>query len=148
MAYCINFGTYQMTGPSSWRITMGIGFIFPTLMACGTLQSTLADRIDIDAFAGIMLLRESPRWDYRKGNIDRARATIAKSYGVSESHWEVQREIREIRDHLNAETNTAWHEIVTGPKMTYRLLLGIALQALQQLTGVRRSFPVLMFPAN
>lgn len=87
-----------------------------------------------------MLLSESPRWDYRKGNTDRARASIAKSYGVADNHWEVQREVREIKEKLEAESNSAWHEIVTGPKMTYRLLLGIGLQALQQLTGANFFF--------
>jgi len=45
LAYCINFGTETNTGTSQWRIPMGIGFIFPLIMACGImfvsmLQST------------------------------------------------------------------------------------------------------------
>jgi len=97
---------------------MGIGFIFPTLMA-----------------VGIMFMDESPRWDYRKGNIERARKTLSHSYGVSENHREVRREMFEIKEKFEAEKQAVWHEFVTGPKMTYRLLLGIVLQALQQLTG-------------
>jgi SP family sugar:H+ symporter-like MFS transporter len=106
---------------------MGIGFIWPLIMG-----------------VGILFLRESPRWDYRHGNIDNARATIAISYGVSEDHPEVIREIKEIKEKLDAENagggKHPWYEIFTGPKMLYRTLLGIALQALQQLTGANFYF--------
>lgn len=127
IAYCINFGTEKMPNPSSWRITIGVGFIFPTAMA-----------------AGILCLKESPRWEYRHGKIDSARATIAASYGVSEDHPEVKREMREIKEKFDAESAGGakhhWYEVFTGPRMAYRLLLGISLQALQQLTGANFFF--------
>lgn len=126
LAYVINYGTESMDNAQSWRIPMGIGFIFPAVMA-----------------GGIMFMRESPRWDYRKGRIDRARTTIAKSYGVSENHREVVREIHDIRAKYEAETAGGphpWYEIFTGPRMAYRTVLGITLQALQQLTGANYFF--------
>ena len=77
--------------------------------------------------------------DYRHNKIERARITIAKSYGVPVNHWEVDREMREIKEKFDAENagggKHKWYEIVTGPRMLYRTLLGVALQALQQLTG-------------
>ncbi|EMC97584.1 hypothetical protein BAUCODRAFT_33299 [Baudoinia panamericana UAMH 10762] len=106
---------------------MGIGFIFPVIMA-----------------TGICFLRESPRWDYRNGNIEQARVTIARSYGVPVNHWEVHREMREIKEKLDAENagggKHKWYEIFTGPRMAYRTLLGVTLQALQQLTGANFFF--------
>lgn len=90
-----------------------------------------------------MFMCESPRWDYRKGRIDRARTTIAKSYGVSQSHIEVVREMNDIRLKYEAETEGGphpWYEIFTGPRMAYRTLLGITLQAMQQLTGANYFF--------
>lgn len=126
LAYCINYGTEKKANASSWQIPMGIGFIWPTLMA-----------------VGICFLRESPRWDYRKGKIEQARTTVAKSYGVPENHWEVNREIREIKAKLDAENaggKHVWYEVFTGPAMAYRTFLGIALQALQQLTGANFFF--------
>jgi len=127
VAYCINFGTESENSPRSWRLPMGIGFIWPLIM--GT---------------GMLFMRESPRWDYRHGNIDRARGTIARSYGTSEEHPDVQRELREIKEKLDAERagggKHPWYEIFTGPKMAYRTLLGITLQALQQLTGANFFF--------
>lgn len=106
---------------------MGIGFIWPLIMA-----------------VGIMFLCESPRWDYRKGRVDRARQSIAKSYGVPETHWEVQREMREIKEKFDIENagggkHPFW-EVFTGPRMGYRVLLGCTLQMLQQLTGANFFF--------
>ncbi|KAK0926560.1 hexose transporter hxt5 [Friedmanniomyces endolithicus] len=127
LAYMINFGSHTMAGSSQWKLPMGIGFIFPAIMA-----------------TGICFLRESPRWDYRHGKIDAARTTIAKSYGVSESHYEVQREMREIKEKFDAENagggKHRWYEAFTGPRMAYRTCLGVALQALQQLTGANFFF--------
>lgn len=105
---------------------MGVGFIWPVLM-----------------ISGIIFLPESPRWDYRHGNIERARQSVAKAYGVSINHWEVDREMREIKEKYDAEFagggKHVWYEIFTGPRMAYRTLLGVTLQALQQLTGMSTS---------
>ena len=35
IAYCINFGTDKLNGPSQWRIPMGIGFVWPVIMTSG-----------------------------------------------------------------------------------------------------------------
>jgi MFS transporter, SP family, sugar:H+ symporter len=127
VACCVNFGTEAEPSRRSWRLPMGIGFIWPAIMA-----------------VGIMFLRESPRWDYRHGKIDAARTTMAKSYGVPENHREVVRELREIREKLEIENagggkHKFW-EVFTGPRMLYRVLLGISMQALQQLTGANFFF--------
>ncbi|KAF2720792.1 hypothetical protein K431DRAFT_225673 [Polychaeton citri CBS 116435] len=127
IAYCINYGTEKNNNASAWRIPMGVGFIFPVIMA-----------------VGIMFLRESPRWDYRKGNVAAARTTIAKSYHVPENHWEVNREMTEIQVKFDAENagggKHPWYEVFTGPRMAYRTTLGIVIQALQQLTGANFFF--------
>ncbi|KAF2269297.1 general substrate transporter [Lojkania enalia] len=127
VAYCINYGTESDRSARSWRLPMGIGFIWPTIMA-----------------VGIMFMRESPRWEYRKGKTESARNSIALSYGVPISHPEVQRECKEIEEKLEAENagggEPKWYEIFTGPRMLYRIILGIGLQALQQLVGANFFF--------
>lgn len=126
LANCINYGTEATPSARSWRLPMGIGFIFPVLM-----------------IVGICFLRESPRWEYRHGKIDSARLTVAKSYGVPEDHYEVQRELREIKEKLEAENvggSHPFYEVFTGPRMLYRVLLGCILQSLQQLTGANFFF--------
>ncbi|GAB7364907.1 hypothetical protein MBLNU230_g5698t1 [Neophaeotheca triangularis] len=127
IAYCINYGTEDMRNPASWRIPMGVGFIFPVIMS-----------------VGICFLRESPRWDYRNNRIARATTTVAKSYGVPENHYEVKREMREIKEKLDAEkagggSHPVW-EVFTGPRMAYRVMLGCVIQSLQQLTGANYFF--------
>ncbi|KXS98760.1 hypothetical protein AC578_9038 [Pseudocercospora eumusae] len=126
-AYCINYGTVTSTGAAQWRIPMGVGFIWPVLM-----------------IAGILFLPESPRWDYRNNNIERARQTVARAYGVSTNHADVQREMREIKAKYDAEFagggKPKWYEVFTGPRMAYRTLLGVTMQALQQLTGANFFF--------
>ena len=127
VAYCINFGTEADASSRSWKLPMGIGFIWSGLMV-----------------VGIFFMEESPRWEYRQGKIDNARRTIALTYGVNEDHAEVQREIREIELKMEAERagggKHPWYEIFTGPRMAYRVLLGITLQMLQQLTGANYYF--------
>jgi SP family sugar:H+ symporter-like MFS transporter len=127
IAYCINFSTEAEPTRRSWRLPIGIGFIWPVMMA-----------------TGILFLRESPRWDYRKGKTAEAKTTLALSYGVPENHREVAREIREIKEKLDIENQGGgthkFYEVFTGPRMMYRVLLGVSLQALQQLTGANYYF--------
>ncbi|KUI58923.1 High-affinity glucose transporter ght2 [Cytospora mali] len=126
VSYCVNYGTEGIQSSSSWRITMGIGFIAPAIMA-----------------AGMLVMRESPRWQYRKGGEIEAARTLALVAGVSEDHPEVQRELREIREKFEAETaggEQKWYEIFTAPAMLRRVLIGMSLQALQQLTGANFFF--------
>lgn len=86
VADCINYGTEADDSARSWRIPMGIGYVWSVIMA-----------------VGICFLPESPRWDYRRGNIERARKTISSVYGVEQNHYEVNREIREIKAKLEVE---------------------------------------------
>ncbi|KAK5138321.1 hypothetical protein LTR08_003382 [Meristemomyces frigidus] len=127
LADCINYGTHNNPTSLSWKLPLGIGFAWPLIMA-----------------VGICFLRESPRWDYRNGKVDAARTTIALSYGVPENNWEVVREMREIKDKFDAEMagggKHKFYEVFTAPRMGYRVLLGVTLQALQQLTGANYFF--------
>ena len=125
-ADAINFGTEARLNSGSWRIPMGIGFIWPLILGLG-----------------ILLFPESPRHAYRKGRVEEARTTMAKFYGVSENHRAVQHEIGEIKEKHDLEVSLGkrpWIELITGPRMAYRTALGMVLQALQQLTGANFFF--------
>lgn len=126
VADAINFGTEARPNSGSWRIPMGIGFAWPLILGIG-----------------ILAFPESPRFAYRNGRIDEARAAMAKFAGVPETHREVRREIAEIKEKHDLEISLGkrpWIELLTGPRMGYRTMLGITLQALQQLTGANFFF--------
>ncbi|KKA30295.1 hypothetical protein TD95_003864, partial [Thielaviopsis punctulata] len=125
-AEMINFGTEKMDSSASWRIPNGISFLWAIILGLG-----------------ILVLPESPRFAYRVGRIDEARATIARLAGVDENDRSVENQLTEIRVKLEEEKaaiNTSWTEIFTGPGMLHRTLLGIVLQAGQQLTGANFFF--------
>lgn len=115
------YGTEANSNSSSWRIPNGLSFLWALILG-----------------AGILFLPESPRYAYRKGRTDEARATIARLAGLEMDSREVNMQIDEIRVALEEESaaaDTKWHEIFTGPRMFYRTMLGMVLQAGQQLTG-------------
>jgi len=121
-AYMINYGTVdQYSNSAQWRIPNGLSALWAII-----LGST------------ILLLPESPRYAYRKGRVDEARMNMARLNGVDPHSAFIDNEIREIQEKLEAESaggEHPWHEIFTGPRMLYRTLLGMVLQAGQQLTG-------------
>ncbi|KZF25822.1 putative MFS monosaccharide transporter [Xylona heveae TC161] len=125
-ANCINFGTEKRTNTGAWRIPMGVGWIWALILGIG-----------------VLFFPETPRFDFRHGRVEKARHTMAKLYGVPLNHREINREMREIKEKHDIEHMGGahpWYEIFTGPRMAYRTLLGIALQALQQLTGANFFF--------
>ncbi|KAK5122097.1 hypothetical protein LTR85_004343 [Meristemomyces frigidus] len=125
-AEMINYGTESKASSASWRIPNGISFLWALILG-----------------AGILFLPESPRFAYRQGREDEARRTIARLAGLDPDSRSVNHQITEIRVKLEEEragADTAWYEIFTGPKMFYRTLLGVVLQAGQQLTGANFFF--------
>ncbi|KAJ9627784.1 hexose transporter hxt5 [Taxawa tesnikishii (nom. ined.)] len=125
-AEMINYGTETMASSASWRIPNGISFAWALTLG-----------------AGILFLPESPRYAYRMGREDEARGVIARLAGIHPHHHEVHSQINDIRVKLEEEKagkDTKWYEIFTGPRMAYRTILGMVLQAGQQLTGANFIF--------
>jgi len=123
-ADCINYGTETMQNSGSYRITMGIGYIWAILLG-----------------VGILFLPESPRHDWNHDQTGRARSTLAKFYGLDEHHEMIENECYEINQVMeNTQGDHPWYEALTGPRMMYRVLLGVALQMFQQLTGANYFF--------
>lgn len=103
---------------------MGIGYLWALILG-----------------VGILFLPESPRHDWNHGKSDRARTTMAKFYGVPENHIVIHNETEEIQKVMEASSGDhPWYEAFTGPRMRYRILLAVALQGLQQLTGANYFF--------
>ncbi|KAH7112121.1 general substrate transporter [Dendryphion nanum] len=126
-AYMINYGTEKSYSNSAqWRIPNGLSALWAILL--GII---------------ILLLPESPRYAYRMGRIEEARKNMARLEGVDPNSAFITAEIANIQERIEAESTGgehSWHEIVTGPRMLYRTLLGMILQAGQQLTGANYFF--------
>lgn len=134
VAYCINFGTEGIQNTASWRIPLGITFLWGLVLGLG-----------------ILLFPESPRYDFRHGRVEVAKRTMSKLYGVPENHRVIVHEALEIQDQLEAEQGSrggiyGWVEMFQAPRMPYRIVLGIVLQALQQLTGANYFFYYVSIP--
>ncbi|KAJ5188265.1 Major facilitator superfamily domain general substrate transporter [Penicillium cf. griseofulvum] len=126
VANCINFGTESRTDTGSWRIPMGVTYIWAIILGFG-----------------MMFFPESPRYDYRNGKMDKAKKTLAKIYGIPHNHRALLLEFDEIRQKYEEEKRNgkvSWIQMFRAPTMGYRVAVGVALQALQQLTGANYFF--------
>ncbi|KIX06485.1 uncharacterized protein Z518_04461 [Rhinocladiella mackenziei CBS 650.93] len=130
LAACINYGTYehQRHKSASWRIPMGIGFIWAFILG-----------------AGILFFPDTPRFLYRRGKKEEAKQIMYKVYGAPPNHYSVYVELEEIEAKLRAEAVQEglireWIHMFSAPKMAYRILLGMLLQMFQQLTGANYFF--------
>ncbi|MCJ1283824.1 hexose transporter hxt1 [Xylographa opegraphella] len=126
VANIINFGTERIESSASWRITLGISFLWPLILGIG-----------------MVFMPESPKYMFRENRKTEAREVMCSYLGVAQNHSTVAKEFREMEQKLNDEEASGdrpWYEIFTGPRMAYRTLLGIALMSFQQLTGANFFF--------
>lgn len=134
LAACFNYGTvtHHAASSASWRIVIGLGWIWTAILG-----------------VGILFLPETPRFDYRHGRAERAEQTLVRVYGAaSSSHWAIRTQLDEIESKMRAEdalarNSGALSEMVgmfRAPRMAYRIALGMGLQMFQQLTGANYFF--------
>ncbi|KAJ5553836.1 hypothetical protein N7513_003795 [Penicillium frequentans] len=126
VANCINFGTETRTDTSSWRIPLGITYFWALVLGIGML-----------------FFPESPRYDYRHNKVETAIENLSKIYGVPKNHRALHIEFEEIKQKYEEEVRNGvvtWKMLFRAPTMSYRVAVGVALQALQQLTGANYFF--------
>lgn len=128
LAACFNYGTVtdHRDSSASWRIVIGLGWLWTIILGIG-----------------ILLFPETPRFDFRHGRAERAEKTLCRVFGASPNHYAIRSQVQEIVSKLDAEravmANTSsmreFFGMFTAPRMTYRILLGMTLQMFQQLSG-------------
>ncbi|KAJ2925986.1 hypothetical protein H1R20_g11093, partial [Candolleomyces eurysporus] len=129
-AYAIAFGTRAIGGMASWKLLVGLGFVWAAILV-----------------GGISVMPESPRWLVKKGKKDAAAKAIARIYGVpsKEAHENryVLAELDEMINQISMEQRikAGWIDCFRPSNKTlYRTFLGMSLQSLQQLTGANYFF--------
>ncbi|KAJ5291246.1 hypothetical protein N7478_000497 [Penicillium angulare] len=126
VANCINFGTEARQDTGSWRIPLGVTYIWALILGIG-----------------MTFFPESPRYDYRHNKVETALNNLSKIYGVPRNHRALQIEFDEIKQKYEEEVRNGqvtWVQLFKAPTMGYRVAVGVALQALQQLTGANYFF--------
>lgn len=131
LAACFNYGTvtHHRYSSASWRIVLGLGWVYTLVLGIGILG-----------------FDETPRFDYRRGHVDRARNTLCRVYGAPANHWAIHTQMEEIESKLRAEATvkknpvSEFIDMFKAPRMAYRIFLGMGLQMFQQLTGANYFF--------
>lgn len=122
LGYCTTYGTKSYNDSRQWRVPLGLCFAWAIFLVFGMLS-----------------MPESPRYLVQHDRIEDARKSIARSNKVSVDNAGVDTEVKLIEAGIKREIlagTATWKDLVTGkPKIIQRVVLGVMLQSLQQLTG-------------
>ncbi|KAF0270875.1 hypothetical protein FOG51_01581 [Hanseniaspora uvarum] len=124
MGYCCNYGTKQYSDNSTaqWRVAVGLCFAWALLM-----------------IAGITFVPESARYLIQKDRLEEGKKSIAHLNKASEDDAIVIAEFDAILAAVEAERLAGEASIKelfsTKTKVLQRLIMGVMIQSLQQLTG-------------
>ncbi|SCU95671.1 LAMI_0F03246g1_1 [Lachancea mirantina] len=122
VGYCTNYGTKSYTNSVQWRLPLGLCFLWAIFMV-----------------SGMVMVPESPRYLVEVGKVEEARRSIAKSNKLNEEEPGVTAEIELISAGIEAERaagNATFGELFSSKgKILQRVVMGVMIQSLQQLTG-------------
>ncbi|KAH3899259.1 sugar porter family MFS transporter SCDLUD_004694 [Saccharomycodes ludwigii] len=122
LGYCTNYGTKNYSNEVQWRVPLGLSFAWALFM-----------------LGGMTFVPESARYLCEKDRIGDAKRSMSAVNKVSIDDPSIQTEIDAIMAGVEAERlagNATIKELFsTKTKVFQRLIMGIMLQSLQQLTG-------------
>ncbi|KAM0751864.1 general substrate transporter [Meredithblackwellia eburnea MCA 4105] len=123
----VNYNSRHYSGALQWRLPVSIQMIFGVFVLVGTILSP-----------------ESPRYYLTRGNLDQARVNLGKLRGLPvgdiELEAELQATLREVDAEKEAKEKSYWDCFSLEGRMRLRTLIGIAVQAGQQWSGVNFFF--------
>ncbi|CAR25434.1 sugar porter family MFS transporter [Lachancea thermotolerans CBS 6340] len=127
LAACVNQGTHARNDSGSYRIPIALQLLWAIIM-----------------FIGMVILPESPRFYIMKEKVPEARKALSRLRGLPEEHEVIQNELEEISANYNYEksfgSTSIWDCFKPANHQLKRIFIGIAIQALQQLTGINFIF--------
>ncbi|GAV46700.1 hypothetical protein ZYGR_0A02940 [Zygosaccharomyces rouxii] len=122
LGYCTNYGTKNYTNSVQWRVPLGLCFAWALFM-----------------IGGMTFVPESPRFLISVGKIEEAKRSLSKSNKISTEDPGLLAELENIQASVEEEKlagSASWSEMFSPKtKVLQRMIMGIALQSLQQLTG-------------
>ncbi|KAI8964263.1 hexose transporter [Daldinia sp. FL1419] len=125
LAAVVDYATQYRQDTGSYRIPVAVQFAWAIIL-----------------ITGMFLLPETPRYLVKKGQQDKAARSLGKLRRIDRNHSAIHDELREIKANHDYEMSigtATYIDCFRGP-MLKRLLTGMGLQALQQLTGVNFVF--------
>lgn len=122
LGYCTNYGTKQYDNSVQWRVPLGLNFAWALLM-----------------IGGMTFVPESPRYLVQVGKIQEAKRALSRSNKVPPEDPGLLAELEQIEDGIEAEraAGDATLTELFSPrgKVLHRVIMGVVIQSLQQLTG-------------
>ncbi|RYP59694.1 hypothetical protein DL769_008432 [Monosporascus sp. CRB-8-3] len=127
LASLINLGTEQIDSTASWRVVIGLDFLWVLLLT-----------------VGLIFVPESPKYAFRNGKPEQAKSIMATLLGVDQNHPGVVQELKEMEANLKAEQSqesaAPWWEAFRSREVRRRTLLATGILSFQQLTGANFFF--------
>ncbi|KAI0846955.1 hexose transporter [Daldinia vernicosa] len=125
LAAVVDYATQYRQDTGSYRIPIAVQFAWAIIL-----------------IAGMLLLPETPRYLVKKGQQDKAARSLGKLRRIDRNHAAIHDELAEIKANNDYEMSigtATYLDCFRGP-MLKRLLTGMGIQGLQQLTGVNFVF--------
>lgn len=126
----VSQGTNQMDSAASYRVPIGLQYIWTSVLAIG-----------------MIFFPESPRFYVLKDKLDKAAKSLSYLRGVPPTDTGVLEELVEIKATYDYERSFGTSTLLdcfksskTRPKQTLRMLSGLSLQACQQFSGINFLF--------
>ncbi|SCV99694.1 LAFE_0B00452g1_1 [Lachancea fermentati] len=127
LAACVNQGVKDRHDSATWRIPFAIQLLWMLIMAIG-----------------MIILPETPRFYVMKEKNEKAAKSLSRLRGLPVDHPIIEKELEEIIANFNYEKSLGSTTILdcfkTANHQLKRMLIGIVIQALQQLTGINFIF--------
>ncbi|KFY74381.1 hypothetical protein V499_05580 [Pseudogymnoascus sp. VKM F-103] len=136
LANCVVYATQQRDDTGSYRIPIGVQFLWAIILA-----------------VGLFLLPESPRYFVKKGRLVEAAAALASVRGQEVDSKYIEDELAEIvanyeyeqqaipqTSYIGGWANCFKGSLSDGSSNLRRTILGILMQMMQQLTGINFIF--------
>ncbi|MCJ1477911.1 hypothetical protein MMC13_006585 [Lambiella insularis] len=136
LANCVVYATQNRDDTGSYRIPIGVQFLWALILA-----------------SGLFFLPESPRYFVKKGKLERAAQALASVRGQPIDSEYIQDELAEIlanheyemqvipqTNYIGGWTNCFKGSVLKGNSNSRRTTVGILMQMMQQLTGINFIF--------